>query len=130
MQTVYIETTIPSYLGSNPSSQKLIARDQQTTHQWWTSERRRFRCYTSLFTIDEASGGDPGAAARRIVFLQDIPQLPVVSEIEPLAEDLVRLLRLPAKAVMDASHLAICILHQMDYLLTWNCTHLANPVLQ
>jgi hypothetical protein len=130
MQTVHIETTIPSYFGSNPSSQKLIARDQQTTHQWWTSERRRFRCYTSLFTIDEASGGDPSAAARRIVFLQDIPQLPVVSEIEPLAEDLVRLLRLPAKAVMDASHLAICILHQMDYLLTWNCTHLANPVLQ
>jgi predicted nucleic acid-binding protein len=130
MQTVYIETTIPSYLGAHPSSQKSIAADQQTTHQWWSKERKRFRLYTSLFTMDEASGGDAGAAARRLVYLKDIPQLTVVPEIEPLAYDLVRLLRLPAKAVMDASHLATCILHGMDYLLTWNCTHLANPVLQ
>ena len=130
MQTVYIETTIPSYLGAHPSSQKSIAADQQTTHRWWTKERNRFRLYTSLFTIDEASGGDAGAAKRRMVYLQNIPQLTVIAEIEPLAEDLVRLLGLPAKAVMDASHLAICILHQMDYLLTWNCKHLANPVLQ
>ena len=65
-----------------------------------------------------------------MVFLQGIPQLTVIPEIEPLAENLVRLLRLPAKAVMDASHLAICILHRVDYLLTWNCKHLANPVLQ
>ncbi len=130
MQTVYIETTVPSYLGAHPSSQKSIATDQQTTHQWWANERNRFRLYTSIFTIDEASGGDAGAAARRMLFLQGIPQLTVNPEIEPLAEDLVRLLRLPAKAVMDASHLAICILHQVDYLLTWNCKHLANPVLQ
>ena len=130
MQTVYIETTIPSYLGAHPSSQKSITKDQQTTHQWWASERNRFRLYTSLFTIDEASGGDAGAVARRMVFLQGIPQLTIVPEIAPLAEDLARLLRLPAKAVMDASHLAVCILHQMDYLLTWNCKHLANPVLQ
>ncbi len=130
MQTVYIETTIPSYLGAHPSSQKSIATDQQSTHRWWASERKRFRLYTSIFTIDEASSGDAGAAARRMVFLQDIHHLTVNPEIEPLAEDLVRLLRLPAKAVMDASHLAICILHQVDYLLTWNCTHLANPVLQ
>jgi hypothetical protein len=130
MQTVYIVTTIPSYLGAHPSSQKPIATDQQTTHQWWANERHRFRLYTSIFTMDEASGGDAGAARRRMVYLQGIPQLTVVQEIAPLAEDLVRLLRLPAKAVMDASHLAICILHQMDYLLTWNCKHLANPVLQ
>ena len=130
MQTVYIETTIPSYLGAHPSSQPSIAADQKVTHEWWQNERSRFRLYTSVFTLDEASGGDAGAATRRMVYLQGIPQLTVVSEIEPLAMDLVRLLCLPAKAVMDASHLAICILHQMVYLLTWNCKHLANPVLQ
>ena len=118
MQTVYIETTIPSYLGAHPNSQKSIATDQQTTHQWWSKERNRYRLYTSIFTIDEASGGDAGAAARRMVFLQNIPQLTIGPEIVPLADDLARLLRLPGKAIMDASHLAICILHQMDYLLT------------
>ncbi len=130
MQTIYIETTIPSCMGAHPSSQESIAADQQVTHQWWASERNRFRLYTSIFTVDEASGGDASAAERRMVFLQGIPQLTVIPEIEPLAENLVRLLRLPAKAVMDASHLAICILHRVDYLLTWNCKHLANPVLQ
>ena len=98
MQTVYIETTIPSYLGAHPSSQPSIAADQKVTHEWWQNERSRFRLYTSVFTLDEASGGDAGAATRRMVYLQGIPQLTVVSE--------------------------------MDYLLTWNCKHLANPVLQ
>lgn len=130
MQTVYIETTIPSYLAAHPNSQQPIADDQKTTHDWWTSERQRFLLYTSVFTIDEASGGDPDAAERRSHYLQNIPQLTVIPEVEPLADALFRLLRLPAKAVIDASHLAMCILHQMDYLLTWNCAHLANPVLQ
>jgi len=130
MQTVYIETTIPSYLAAHPSSQESIARDQKAAHEWWANDRHRFRLYTSIFTLDEAADGDAGAAVRRAVFLQGIPQLTVTPEIEPLADDLARLLKLPAQAVMDASHLAICILHQMDYLLTWNCKHLANPVLQ
>ncbi len=130
MQTVYIETTIPSYLAANPSSQTSIAADQQTTHAWWAAERHRFRLYTSIFTVDEASDGDAGAAARRLNFLQGIPHLTVTAEVAPLADDLARLLRLPAKSVTDASHLALSILHQIDYLLTWNCTHLANPVLQ
>src|SRR5882672_6781903 len=71
-----------------------------------------------------------GAAGRRNHYLQGIPQLTVIPEVEPLADALVRLLRLPAKAVIDGSHIAKCILHQIDYLFTWNCTHLANPVLQ
>ena len=65
MQTVYIETTIPSYLAAHPSSQPSIAADQQTTHEWWNHERQRFRLYTSIFTADEAASGDPGAAGRR-----------------------------------------------------------------
>ena len=130
MQTVYIETTIPSYLAAHPSSQQSIADDQKATHEWWDNERHRFLLYSSIFTLDEASSGAPEAAGRRLVYLQNIPQLTVIPEVEPLADALFRLLRLPAKAVIDASHLAMCILHQIDYLLTWNCTHLANPVLQ
>ena len=130
MQTVYIETTIPSYLAANPSSQPAIAADQQTTQAWWAAERHRFRLYTSIFTVDEVSRGDAAAAARRRGFLQDIPRMIVTPAVGPLADELVRLLQLPAKSVLDASHLAMSIVHQIDYLLTWNCTHLANPVLQ
>lgn len=131
MQSVYIETTIPSYLAARPAADhSRTAADQEITHSWWKSERVRYRLYTSLFTIDEASNGDPSAAQRRLAWLEEIPQLPITTNTEPLATSLVKLLRLPPKAVLDAFHLSLCILHQIDYLLTWNCTHLANPVLQ
>jgi hypothetical protein len=82
------------------------------------------------FTIDEASAGDPQAAVRRLEWLKGIPLLRVTPQTESLAHSIVKLLRLPAKAAVDALHVAISIQCQMDYLLTWNCTHLANPVLQ
>ena len=126
MQTVYIETTIPSYLAAHPSSQPSIAADQKAMHEWWQNERSRFRLYTSVFTLDEAGRGDPSAAARRLTFLQGIPELDIPPEFSRIEGDIIKLFRLPPRAHNDASHLALAILHRMDYLLTWNCTHLAN----
>lgn len=130
MQSVYIETTIPSYLAARPSSDLNIAADQQLTHHWWTHESFQFRLYTSVFTLDEAGRGDVNAADRRQRFLNDIPDLAIPPEFLALEADIIRLFQLPPKAQTDASHLALAVLHRMDYLLTWNCTHLANSVLQ
>jgi hypothetical protein len=130
VQTVYIETTIPSYLAAHPSTQPQIAVDQQATHHWWNHERSRFRLYTSIFTTDEASRGDSGAAARRKPFLSGIPLLDIPEQLSELETDIINLFQLPPKAYTDASHLGLAIVHRMDYLLTWNCTHLANAVLQ
>jgi hypothetical protein len=130
MQSVYVETTIPSYLAARPSSQPSIAIDQQATLEWWDKERMRFRLFTSAFTIDECSRGDISVAERRLSYLADIPELSVPEDIHLLEGDIIKLFQLPKKAFIDASHLALAILHRMDYLLTWNCTHLANAVLQ
>ena len=130
MQTVYIETTIPSYLAAHPSSQAPIAADQQATHAWWNNERVRFRLYTSIFTLDEAGRGDAGAAARRLTYLQGIPELDIPPQLPGLESDIIRLFQLPPRAVVDASHLALAVLHRMDFLLTWNCAHLANASVQ
>jgi hypothetical protein len=130
MQSVYIETTIPSYLASRPSSQPSIAVDQQATHEWWEQERMRFRLFTSAFTIDECSRGDAAAAKRRLSYLDGIIELAIPADLNLLENDIVRLFQLPQKALIDASHLALAIVHRMDYLITWNCTHLANAVLQ
>jgi len=78
----------------------------------------------------EAARGDAGAAARRMPYLDNIPDLDVPLETDALSKDLVKLLRIPQNAEADATHLALTILHRITYLLTWNCTHLANPVLQ
>ena len=130
MQSVYVETTIPSYLASRPSSQPSIAVDQQATREWWDQERMRFRLFTSAFTFDECSRGDTSAAERRLSYLAEIPELSVPEDLNLLEDDIIRLFQLPKKAFTDASHLALAIVHRMDYLLTWNCTHLANAVLQ
>jgi hypothetical protein len=37
---------------------------------------------------------------------------------------------LPPKAANDAAHIAIATVHGMDYLLTWNCKHIANAHIQ
>ncbi len=126
METVYIETTIPSYLAAHASSHPSIAADQKTTHEWWKNERSRFRLYTSVFTLDEAGRGDTEAAARRMKFLHGIPELDIPPELPLIEGDIIKLFRLPPRATTDASHLALAVLHRMDYLLTWNCAHLAN----
>ena len=130
MQSVYIETTIPSYLTGRQSKQQTIADDQLATIQWWNTERKHYRLFSSIFTVDEASGGDPEAARLRLDSLAGIPELEILEGFEKLESDIIDLFRLPQNAVIDAAHLALAILNEMDYLLTWNCTHLANAVLQ
>ena len=130
METVYIETTIPSYLAAHPSRQAVMAQHQKFTHEWWTSERSRYRLFTSFLVRAEASRGDARAAARRMPYLDNIPDLDVPLETDALSKNLIKLLKIPQKAEADATHLALTILHRITYLLTWNCTHLANPVLQ
>ena len=90
----------------------------------------RFRLFTSAFTIDECSRGDASAAARRLSFVESIPELSIPADLNLLEAEIISLFHLPKKAYTDASHLALAITHRMDYILTWNCTHLANAVLQ
>jgi len=130
MQTVYIETTIPSYLAAHPSKQEPMALHQTLTHDWWNQQRHRFSLHTSIYTRNEAAAGDPAAALRRLSYLDQIPDLDSPVELPKLESDIISLFQLPAKAATDASHLGMAIFHRMDYLLTWNCTHLANAILQ
>lgn len=127
--TVYIETTIVSYLTAWPSQNIVTLTHEMLTRQWWTQTRPSFDLFVSDFVIDEASGGDATAAAARMSALQGIPLLPVIPSVLELAEKLASALRLPARARLDAFHLAISAVHQVDFLLTWSCRHLANGAL-
>ncbi len=99
------------------------------TRQWWNSHRVAFELYVSDFVIEEASRGDPAAAAERLNALSGIPLLPVDAATGDLAERLASALALPSRARLDAAHLAITSVHGVSFLLTWNCKHLANGVL-
>ncbi len=126
MNTVYIETSIISYLRQRPSSQIVSAARQLLTHRWWNYERDQYELVISQYVLDEASVGNPGLAAQRLELLDGIPLLPYASEIVTLADEIMSLGILPEKAQVDALHIATVAHHQIQYLLTWNCKHIAN----
>jgi len=129
MKSVYLETTIISYLAALPSRDLIKAARQQIAWEWWNQRRQEFDLYVSELVVEEASGGDAQAASRRMDIIEEIPILDVSAEAERLAADLMGECLLPAGAVDDALHLAVAASHGMDYLLTWNCKHLANAEL-
>lgn len=126
MPTVYIETSIVSYLKQKPSPSVVVAARQLLTHEWWHYQRNEYELVTSQYVLDEAAAGDPKLSAERLELLRDIPILPLDPEIAKLAGELVARAILPKKATIDAIHIAIAAHHRVDYLLTWNCKHIAN----
>ena len=127
--TVYIETTIPSYLTAWPSRDLVRAAHQQITREWW-ARRDEFDLRSSRLVVQECQAGDTEAAADRLTALAGIPLLEQGAEVGELAEALMRGVPLPEKAAADALHIATAAVHGMQYLLTWNCTHIANVELR
>jgi len=126
MDAVYIETTIISYLRQRPSPQVVTAARQVLTHRWWNEQRANYELVVSQYVIDEVSGGDPTLAADRLAALAGIPLLPHDPEIPRIATEIMSRGVLPPKAQVDALHIAIVAHHRIQYLLTWNCKHIAN----
>lgn len=123
---VYVETTIPSYLAARPSRDLVIAGNQELTHEWWMEQRESFELYISQFVLDEAAVGDVNAAQRRLNFLEGLHELKVTDEAASLTEKLLEEGVVPQKAATDAAHIAVAAVNGMDFLLTWNCRHIAN----
>jgi len=128
-QTLYLETTIPSYVTSRPSRDLIIAGHQQVTKEWWEKRRDAFQIYISQLVIDEAGAGDPGAAQERMQVIKDFSVLDITPEVGLLASGILASGILPRKAATDAAHIAIAAVHGMDFLLTWNCVHIANATI-
>lgn len=126
-RTVYIETSVVSYLTARPSQDAIVAACQQITRSWWDTGRLAASSYISPYVVEEAGNGNPQAAEQRLAALRPIPVLPVNPEIPELAEFLLLGGGLPAKARIDALHIACAAYHRIQVLLTWNCTHIANP---
>nr|VFK43512.1 MAG: PIN domain [Candidatus Kentron sp. SD]VFK49518.1 MAG: PIN domain [Candidatus Kentron sp. SD]VFK80777.1 MAG: PIN domain [Candidatus Kentron sp. SD] len=128
MKTVYVETSIISYLVARPSRDIIAAGHQQITHEWWATERNDFSLYVSALVLREASGGDPVAASTRLQWLQGIPVVAITPKVEALSEHLILRGALPAKAEADALHIATAAYHRLGFLLTWNWKHIANAI--
>lgn len=128
--SVYIESSVVSYLTSRPSRDLIVAGNQALTAQWWDTERQHFDLYCSQLVVDEISAGDPSAAGQRIAAIKDVQSVAINEQVRTLAKSLLQRGALPAKATNDAIHIALSSVHGIDFLLTWNCTHIANATLR
>src|SRR5262249_47884004 len=126
MESVYLETTFISYLVARPSRDVIVAGHQQTTHDWWENRRTNFDCSVSQVVIDEASVGDPREVGKRLTILGGLPTLAITDDANALTQAIMAAGILPPQVVRDAAHIAVAAVHAIDYLLTWNCKHLAN----
>lgn len=126
---VYVETTIVSYLVGWLNRRDLyVASNQEYTRQWWSERRGAFDLYASAVVVREARDGTPELAAARLKYVRELRLLEINFAAEQLKNDLLAQAALPAKAELDALHIAIAAVHGLDYLVTWNCRHIANAV--
>lgn len=123
---VYIETSVISYLTARPSNDIRAMANQNATIEWWETQRLNFDLFISEFVVAEASLGNPDAISRRLEAIADIMELQATEEVRVLGQEFIRRHALPANAGIDAYHVAIATVNGMEYLMTWNCTHIAN----
>jgi predicted nucleic acid-binding protein len=125
--SVYVETSIVSYLVARPSRDPIMAERQRQTRDWWENRRGEYRLFTSEITVDEALQGEAAMARKRIAALKRIPRLATRPAVVALGKRLVARGPLPSSAEGDAYHIAYAAVYGMDYLLTWDIRHIANP---
>ena len=124
---IYLETTIPSYLVARRSRDLRLAADQETTEEWWETQRAAYELFTSAEVIEEVAEGDTAMADARLKVLDGIPRLPATDTAVDLAAWLLQSGITPPNAASDALDIAIAAAHAMDFLLPWNCKHINNP---
>ncbi|MGK5088713.1 type II toxin-antitoxin system VapC family toxin [Bdellovibrionota bacterium FG-2] len=124
--TVYIETTIPSYLTSRFSTDLEKYYRQVKTREWWDKVFPKIDAVISDYVLDEARDGDPDAASKRLEVLRGIKILDKTDEITTLARELQIKLKIPPRARVDAFHLAFSVIYQVEYVLSWNFEHIVG----
>ena len=123
-RSVYIESSVVSYLTARPSRDLVIAGHQAATAEWWDNHRLRYTVYVSPLLVEEISAGDASAAKERLRVIANIPSVAIASEVESLASALLASNAVPANSARDALHIAIAATQGMDYLITWNLKHI------
>jgi predicted nucleic acid-binding protein len=125
--TLYLETSVASFLAARPSKNAIIAGQQASTQRWWKEKRQNYEIYISRLVWQEAAQGDEEAVERRLKFVRPLRWLQVTAEASKVAQALVAEKALPPNAGNDALHIALGAVYRMQFLLTWNFTHINNP---
>lgn len=124
--TLYIETSVISYLVAKPSRDIIVAANQQVTHEWWEQRLDDYDAYVSDIVIREAKEGNKEYAQKRLDAIKNLTNLEMTTTVVSLSNHIIDTGTLPTKAKVDALHIAISSFYHIQYLITWNCKHIAN----
>jgi predicted nucleic acid-binding protein len=129
-ETTYIETSILGYLTARSTQNLILAANIEVTREWWQTRSNDFTIFISQLVIDEVARGDSEIALKRLEITNGIPQVALNQAVRSLAAQFLARSNLPPKASDDAVHMAAATVHGLNYLLTWNCKHIANAQIQ
>lgn len=124
--SLYLETSVISYLTARPSRDLVIAAHQQITREWWDNVLYQYQVFISVVVLEEITKGDRKAAQLRLEQVTNFPLVEIVPDVVNLAEVYFSMLQIPEKARLDTYHLALATWHGLDFLVSWNCTHIVS----
>jgi predicted nucleic acid-binding protein len=130
IESLYLDTSIIGYLTIRPSTNLITASNSVITQNWWDTRRENFTLYISEVVLEELARGDQEIATKRLDLISELPLLALNEAVEELAQQFLTKSNLPPKASDDALHIALATVYKVDYLLTWNCKHIANAQIQ
>ena len=130
IESLYLDTSIIGYLTIRPSTNLITASNSVITQNWWDTRRQNFTLYISEVVLEELARGDQEIATKRLDLISELPLLALNEAVEELAQQFLIKSNLPPKASDDALHIALATVYKVDYLLTWNCKHIANAQIQ
>ncbi len=123
--SVYIETTLPSFYHEVRTEPEMVAR-RLWTREWWNHHRSRYEVFTSEAVIEELETGLFPGKNDALALIEQLPLLDINEAIADAVAVYIAHYVMPDDPVGDALHLAIASFHKCDFLVTWNCRHLAN----
>lgn len=125
IETVYVETTIFSFYYDLRAAASAVAM-REWTRKWWDDCRRRYSVSTSTAVLAELDTGRFSHREEALALALSVPAVPIEDEVQEIVEVYIKHKVMPDDPVGDALHLAVASIHKFDYLMTWNCAHLAN----
>lgn len=126
MQSVYVETSVISYLAAHTSREMIVAARQALGWEWWQMARDKYSLFVSQAVIDELQAGDQVQSKRRLELIEGLPVMQYSELVVELIDAYSRELGLTGTATADLPHFAFAVAGELDYLITWNCKHIAN----
>ncbi len=127
LPTVYLETTVIGHLVGRIHPDPVIASRQRVTREWWATAANRFQLFASKLVVEECSAGNRASASERLAVLEEVNLIVATADADALARQLIAGNALPSTELRDAVHISLAAVFGIQYLLTWNFKHIANP---